>query len=329
MAHRVGDRRLAATALLALAQPLAGLDLVAGGALEGVGPALERAGPLLPGAQGEPQLGLGGAGPAGGELEPVALVGRGLLGLGRLGAGLVEAGGERGELGAVGLERGLGVGDGALGALDLGAARADRRLQAAELLGDRCHAGVAVVQGLEGGLDALGDGRGVLSRSAARAKRACSPVAVAAATAAWASSSADWISRRDSPLLEPPRTQPGREDVTVGGHRGDALAAGDEGQGVLGAGDERDAVEELLDGRQHGGGGVDDVAGPDGGAVERRPARRGRTGAAVSPTRSVAAAVVVLAQRVDGAGGLARRCRRRAPRTPSRGRPRRRPRGRR
>ena len=113
LVHGGGHGGLAAAALPALAQPLAGGQLVAGGALERVGPALERAGALLAGAQGQPQLGLGGAGPARGQLEPVALVGGGVLALlGRRGLGLGQPRRQPLELGAVALEREARLGDG-------------------------------------------------------------------------------------------------------------------------------------------------------------------------------------------------------------------------
>ncbi len=119
-AHGLGHRRLALAPLLAGSEPLAGGELVAGRALEGVGATLEGAAALLLGAQGQAQLGLRGATAAGLELEPVALVGAGVLRLGRLRAGLLEPLGETGELARSLSSAAVGVGDGALGALGLG-----------------------------------------------------------------------------------------------------------------------------------------------------------------------------------------------------------------
>ena len=80
-AHGLGDRRLALATLPRFSrEPLAGLLLVAGAALERVGAVLEGAGALLAGAQRETQLGLGRAGLAGHGLEAVALLGRRLVG---------------------------------------------------------------------------------------------------------------------------------------------------------------------------------------------------------------------------------------------------------
>ena len=287
LVHGGGDGGLAAAALAPLAQPLAGGQLVAGGALERVGAALERAGALLAGAQGEPQLGLGGAGPAGGQLEPVALVGGGVLALlGGGGLGLGQPRREALELGAVALERDARLGDGPLGAVGLGGRLAHRGTQAAELLGDGGHPGVGLVQrlqraprprrdlagalagGTEGEPGALGGGgRGIQRRprlvdGGLQLEQALAGAAAAAGPA-------------------------GAEDVAVGGDGGDALAARDQGHGVGGGGHQRDPLEQLLDRGAHRVGGAHDVAGPHGRAVEGRPAG-GSLGDAVSPTSSAA-----------------------------------------
>ncbi len=116
----LGHARLPAPALAPLAQPLAGGDLVAGGALEGVGSPGERASALLPGAQREAQLGLRGAPAARLQIEAVTLVGRGVVGLLGFRLRLGEPGLQALEVRAVVLQGGPGVGDGAFGAIRLG-----------------------------------------------------------------------------------------------------------------------------------------------------------------------------------------------------------------
>ena len=119
-----GDLGLAPAALLAGPEPLAGSDLVAGRAFEGLGAAVQGPGALLGRAQREPDLGLGGPSTAGLELEPVALLRRGVpdaVGLLGLGLGLGEPALERRQLTPVGLEARREVGDGGAGALGLGA----------------------------------------------------------------------------------------------------------------------------------------------------------------------------------------------------------------
>ena len=256
------------------AQPLAGSELVAGRALERVGPTLEGAGTLLLGAQREPQLGLRGAAAAGLELEPVALVGARVLRLGRLGAGLVEALGEPGELDPVALE-----------------GRGRRRRWRARCARPRPwrsarwpRGGRAARRRLPSWRRSRAAARGRASTSslatrwrscaAVSANRACSPRRVASATRSRVSSTADWISMRLGALAAAAADEAGGEHVAVGGHRGDALTARDEGRCEGGVGDEGHPVEQLLDGGAHGGGRLDDLAGPDGRTLEHGPGGR-------------------------------------------------------
>ena len=75
-ADRLGGPALAEQPLAALDRAGAGLALGLGGAEQLVGPAVQRAGPLLGGAQRQPGVHLGLAGGAGGLGEPLAVVGR-------------------------------------------------------------------------------------------------------------------------------------------------------------------------------------------------------------------------------------------------------------
>ena len=155
LAHRLGDRRLPAAPLPARGGPLAGSELGAGGGLQGVGAPGHRPGALLPRAQGEAQLGLGGPGGRRGLREPVALVGGRLL-LAGLGAGVVEALLQGGQLLAVADQGAFGGVDGLLGALGLAAGGPDRGAELAEPLGHRRHPGVGLVQPFERALDGVG-----------------------------------------------------------------------------------------------------------------------------------------------------------------------------
>lgn len=148
-ADGIGDGGLAATAFLALLEPLARCELVARSALQGLSAALDGAGALLASAQGEAQLGLGGAGLARLEFEAVSLVGAGLLVLSRLGRGLVQAGREGVEFLAVGGHGQTGFVDRSVGALGLGLGLTGRGTQRPQLFGDGGHPGVGLVEGLE------------------------------------------------------------------------------------------------------------------------------------------------------------------------------------
>ena len=104
---RLGGPALARDPLAALDLAGPGLALGLGGAQELVGPAVQRAGALLGGAQGEPRLGLGGAGLAGQLDELLAGVELGLGGGVGLGPGQPAL--ELGEPGLVLLAGGLGL----------------------------------------------------------------------------------------------------------------------------------------------------------------------------------------------------------------------------
>ncbi len=94
-AHRGGDGRPALPGHARRGRPLAGGALLPGLATQRLGPAVQRAGALLGGADGEPGLGLGLTGRGDLGAQPVALVGGGLLldrrGLG-VGQPLLQAG---------------------------------------------------------------------------------------------------------------------------------------------------------------------------------------------------------------------------------------------
>ncbi len=129
------------------------LALLAGLTGQGVGAAVQGAGPLLGGAQREPGVGLGLPGSAGRTGQPLALVGGGLL-LGRV-AGGVEAPLEVGEPGQVGVAGLLGLGHRAGQPLGLASGRTGPRAVLAELLGDRGQGGVRLVQPGQGDVGPL------------------------------------------------------------------------------------------------------------------------------------------------------------------------------
>ncbi len=150
--HGRGDDGLALAAVAALDRPPACLALVAGGPLEAVGSARERTLTLLAGAHAQPGIDLDLPGSHGGLGQPVALGGVGVV-VARLGlSGLqprLEAG-ERCGVVVAGPRRGR---DGGRQPVGLGRGRPGGRAELAELLGDRRHPGVAVVQPLERCLD--------------------------------------------------------------------------------------------------------------------------------------------------------------------------------
>ena len=301
--HGRGDGGLPTAALPALAQPLARGQLVAGRALERVGPALQGAGPLLAGAQGEPQLGLGGAGAARGELEPVALVGGRVVGLlGGRGLGPGEAGLELVELGAVALEGEPRLGDGALGAVGLGRRGAHGGTEATEPLGDGRHPGVGLVQRLERRLDLGADLAGAV---AGRAQG--EPGALGAGgrgiQVVRVSSTAACSSSRLSPALLPPRAQPGPKTSPSAVTAVMPSARATSATAWAAVGHQRDPLEQLLDGGAHRLGGAHDVARPDGRAVELGPGGRVARGCRAADEQRGAPAVAVT-QRCDGARGV-------------------------
>ncbi len=114
---------------------------------------MQRAAPLLGRAQGEPGLGLAAARRAGRLGQPLALGGVGLLVGGGLRGGqpLLEVG----QAGEVLVAGGLGVDDGRVQALGLGARPAGLRAELTELLGDGRQRRVGLVQPRERDVDAL------------------------------------------------------------------------------------------------------------------------------------------------------------------------------
>ena len=150
---RLGGPALARHPLAALELAGPGLALGLGGALELVGPAVQRAGALLGGAQGQPRLGLGGAGLAGQLDELLAGVELGLGGGVGLGPG--EPALELGEPGLVLLAGGLGLLDRPGQPVRLGPGGPHLRAELAELLGHRGERGVGLVQLGEGDVDPL------------------------------------------------------------------------------------------------------------------------------------------------------------------------------
>ena len=200
----------------------------------------------------------------------------------------------------------------------------------AELLGDGGHLGVGVVQPLEG----------------APRRRRCRPRAARvrggqrepgrsprrAASAIRSRRLVDGGLHLDAgsgAALLPPRTQPGREDVAVGGDGGDALAARDQGRGVR----RRSATRATRSSSCSTAGRTESGHATTSRAQTAEPSSaRPRGGVAagwpVSPTSSAARPASSVAQGREGAGGVRRASRRRAPRRPSPGRRRRRPRGR-
>ncbi len=285
-----GHVRLATAALLAGPQPLAGGDLVARRALEALGAAVQGARPLLRRAQGEADLGLGGAGPARLELEAVAVVGRrlGLVG-GGLGARLLEPGAQGGELGPVGLEARRQRGDRGPGAFGLGPGDPGGLAVAAELLGDGRHLRVAVVQGVERGVARLagllqgGAGTRELEGCALPRRRR---VGDGRAGLVEGGLHLDEARRRGGAAPH----EAGPEDVAGAGDGGDALLG--QRDGVLVLADECDPVEHLGDGRGDLVGGGDDVDGP------------GRRGGQVGPGGAVDDAGGGADDEVDLAGVL-------------------------
>ena len=171
------------------------------------------------------------------------------------------------------------VGDGLLGALGLGRGGADgwRRARpscsatAAIRASDSCSRSSAASTAL-GGLARASPVRRRGRTGPARRAR------VASATRSRASSTAAWTSSRLGAAVLPPRTQPGAEDVAVGGHRGDALAACRRGpRPASGSATRATRSSSCSTAGRTASGALDDVAGPDG----RR--RRGRASCAGSP----------------------------------------------
>ena len=140
----LGDPALADQTLTAGRSPGPGLPLGLGGPDQGVGPAGQRAGPLLGGAQREPGIHLGGPRGTRGLGEPFTVLGVGVLLRRLLGGGepLLEVG-EPGEVTAAGL---LGGGDRGGEPLGLALGGPGQRAELAELLGDRGQGGVGLVQ---------------------------------------------------------------------------------------------------------------------------------------------------------------------------------------
>ena len=124
----------------------------------------------------EAQLGLGGPGGRRGLREPVALVGGRLL-LAGLGAGVVEALLQGGQLLPVADQGAFGGVDGLLGALGLAAGGPDRGAELAEPLGHRRHPGVGLVQPLQRVLDARRRSTRSRSRAAAEGETGLLPAA--------------------------------------------------------------------------------------------------------------------------------------------------------
>ena len=206
------------------------------------------------------------------ELQTVALLGGGVLALlGRGGLRLGQPPLEHLELGAVALERTPRLGDGSFGALRLGGRLAHRRAQATELLGDGRHPGVGLVQRLECRLDLRPHLAGAF---ASRAQGEASPLGAGGGGIQGPSGVVDGGLQLQQALAgaAPTARPPGAEDVALGGHRRDALAAGDEGHRMGGGRHEGDPFEQLLDRRPHGIRSLDDVTRPDRGPVECGPA---------------------------------------------------------
>ena len=299
-AHGLRDRSLAPTACLLLGDPLPGLLLVAGAALERVGAVLEGASPLLAGAQPEAQLGLGRARLAGQRVEAVAL-GGGRVGLDlALTAGRLEPLEQCGVLGLVGRERGGRIGDGLLGALDLGSCGAQGLAERPELLGDRGHPGVALVEPLEGRLDGLGPlGAGRLGGGDAEAGL----LTVTGGRGHPALGILERGLQLDEARGRGAAASHGARGIDVAGASdgGEAGVRADEGESVGIGGHEGDALEHLLHRRTHRVGALDDLPRPAGTRGQRRP-RAGVDAGGRLGDEQAGTAGVVDAQRVEGGG---------------------------
>ncbi len=185
--------------------------------------------------------------PRGGGIEPVALVGRrvGLDGVGLDRRSLVAFRQLR-VVRAVVRERRLRGGDGLLGALGLRASAAHGNAEGAELLGDRRHLGVRVVQPVEGLLDRV-SGLGHL-----RAQRGNGEPGPLAAARGLVGSDAGVV-HRGLDLDEAgrgrtaPARPPGAVDVPVAGHRRDPVPH--QRSHVVNGLHEGDPVEQPVDGR--------------------------------------------------------------------------------